>query len=79
MNELLSYPGKHGPAGSELTQLTFPRNLVKKEMQGAGAMAHYSHPSVTPVPGDRMLSSDLLGHQGCTWYTYIHADKTHMK
>jgi hypothetical protein len=36
-----------------------------------------SQASITAVPGDPMLSSDLHGHQACTWCTYIHAGKGH--
>lgn len=32
--------------------------------------------SVTPLQGDPRSSSDLCGHQGCRWWTYICADKT---
>ena len=35
-----------------------------------------SQPSITPVPGDLMLSSDLCGYQACMWCTDIHAGKT---
>jgi hypothetical protein len=31
---------------------------------------------LTPVPRDMTPSSDLQGHQACTWYTYIHLGKT---
>lgn len=31
--------------------------------------------SVTPVPEDLMLVSDLQGHQTCIWNTYIHVSK----
>lgn len=31
--------------------------------------------SVTLVPGDLMLSSDLHQHQACMWYTYIQQAK----
>lgn len=31
--------------------------------------------TITPIPGDPMLFSDLGGHQVYTWNTYIHACK----
>jgi hypothetical protein len=34
-----------------------------------------SQPPFTTVPGYLMPPSGLLGHQSCTWYIYMHADK----
>lgn len=34
-----------------------------------------SQPFLTPVPRGSAFSSDLLGHQTHSWYTYIQADK----
>jgi hypothetical protein len=36
-----------------------------------------SQPSITHIPGELMLSSDLFRHWPHTWYTDIHAIKTH--
>ena len=35
-----------------------------------------SQPSLSPVPGNPILSSDLLGYQAYVQYTYIHTGKT---
>lgn len=35
-----------------------------------------SQQSLAPVPRDLKTSSDLLGHQRCTWYTDMHAVRT---
>jgi hypothetical protein len=47
---------------------------------GVGVSSQHSHDclqlSVTLVPKDLILSSDILGHKACTWYTDIHAGKT---
>jgi hypothetical protein len=56
-------------------------SLVKSSCRGPGStlsilMAVYSYLPVTPVPGNlTMPSFDLLGHQACTWWTYIHSCK----
>ena len=46
---------------------------------GVGVSSQHSHDclqlSVTLVPEDLILSSDILGHKACTWYTDTHADK----
>lgn len=34
---------------------------------------------VAPIPGDRMLSTDLSQHQELMWNAYIHAGETHTK
>lgn len=39
-----------------------------------------SQPSVTPVSGDPIPSSDFHRHQACVWHIYIHGSRTsHIK
>ena len=64
-------------AGATLPHLTEHR--LKGPKFNSQQLHGGSKPSVTPAPGDLMLSSDLVGHQAHTQYTYIHAGKTHIK
>lgn len=49
--------------------------------RGPGLGSQHSHgstlPSVTPVPGALMPSSDLFGQQAHKWYTYKQTTQTH--
>lgn len=38
----------------------------------------YLTTTITPIPGDHVLSSDFQGYQGHAWCTCIHAAKTLM-
>ena len=38
-------------------------------------MPHNSQPYLTPAPGTLTPSFGLHGHQACTWYTDIHAQR----
>lgn len=42
----------------------------------AGSHASGLKPSITPVAGDLLCSSDLQGHLEPTWCTYLHTGKT---
>lgn len=45
----------------------------------AGELAQWLRTLAAPVPGDSNIPSDLCRHLACTWFSYIHVEKTHKK
>jgi hypothetical protein len=68
-------PGQPGLHRETLSRKTKKKKKIairaRGTVLGVWFLAHTcsSQSSITPVPGDRMLSFNLQEHQGCTWCT----------
>lgn len=66
-----------GNGAGEMAQQSIALAAFKKDLGSIPRHLHCgSQPSIAAVPGDPTPSSALRGHQLCTQYTFILADKT---
>lgn len=80
MRALVQIPDPHKKvgvrAGGMAQQLNAFLALAEHPSSVPSTHIEASQPSIMPVPGDPMASSDSYEHKVHTWCTYIHEGKT---